>query len=366
MDTALAHKNFQECVAPSCPQAATFSSFPIRLQAACMATLLCAAFLLGGCSSVNNLQSIAITPAAGTQVLSAKGQTAQFHAVGTYEQGQRPVTTQDVSSIVTWTSLNTAAATVSSSGLVTAVGTGSATINASSSDAKNVITASSDVTVNITTSTVPPAPVLTGITILPGTQPNTAIGETTQFIAVGAYSGSPATQDVTSLVKWSSSDVLVATVDGVGLATANGNGMTTITALATTSAGVVITATSILNVNVITNPGTVKLPTVGIYKVGPNANLGEVKASYILSGTTTPITPIDCSANASGALCTGNFPVGAVVTFTAIPPVGVIFGGWSSTCPAAPGISDPKVCQITLTVPASGTIGNVAVGAIFD
>ena len=56
----------------------------------------------------------------------AVGSTAQFVATAIMNSG----TTEDVTSSATWTSSNTAVAVVSSTGLVTAVGSGSAVISA--------------------------------------------------------------------------------------------------------------------------------------------------------------------------------------------------------------------------------------------
>lgn len=76
-------------------------------------------------------------------------------------------------------------------------------------------------------------PGLTSIQITPSTQTLTSSGETVQFTAAGIYTqgNHPAvTKDVTSLVTWKSSDVNVATINSTGLATAVGQGTTTITA----------------------------------------------------------------------------------------------------------------------------------------
>jgi len=74
-------------------------------------------------TAVATLQSIAITPA--TFTLTA-GATQQLAVTGTYSNG----TTQNVTSSVAWSSSNTADATVSASGLVTAVANGTSTITA--------------------------------------------------------------------------------------------------------------------------------------------------------------------------------------------------------------------------------------------
>lgn len=69
------------------------------------------------------LDSIEVTP---TGVSLAMGQTRQFTATGHYSDAS----TQDLSSLCQWSSSNTAVATVSLSGLVTAVSQGSSTMRA--------------------------------------------------------------------------------------------------------------------------------------------------------------------------------------------------------------------------------------------
>ncbi|MGD0417459.1 MAG: choice-of-anchor D domain-containing protein [Terriglobales bacterium] len=75
------------------------------------------------CTAV--LVSIAVTPNNATV---PQGRFAQFTATGTYSDG----TTQNLTSTATWSSSNTAVATINSSGLATSVGAGSATITATS------------------------------------------------------------------------------------------------------------------------------------------------------------------------------------------------------------------------------------------
>lgn len=64
--------------------------------------------------TVANLSSISITP---TKPSISSGATQQFTAIGTLQNGN----TVDLTSSVTWTSLNTAVATINSSGLATAL-----------------------------------------------------------------------------------------------------------------------------------------------------------------------------------------------------------------------------------------------------
>jgi hypothetical protein len=75
---------------------------------------------LMGCGN-NSLVGITITPTVAYFSYAA-GLQRQFHAVGTFEQGHHPETTQDITNQVTWESDATGIATVSSTGLVTTTG----------------------------------------------------------------------------------------------------------------------------------------------------------------------------------------------------------------------------------------------------
>ena len=116
---------------------------------------------------------------------------------------------------VTWTSSNTAVATVEN-GVVTAVGKGTATITASSAS-DPAVTDTCEVTV-----TNP----VTGITLTPGKLALT-VGEKQTLTATVEPAGAD-----DSTVVWTSGDAKVATVDQNGKVTAVGAGTTTITATA--------------------------------------------------------------------------------------------------------------------------------------
>lgn len=323
-------------------------------------SLVCLVLSIAGCA-VSGLDSIQISPT--TQALTV-GQTVQYTAVGTYGNGKHP-TTQNVTTGLTWTSTVPAVATVDPTGIATAVGAGTTTITASATAFNGPVTSSATLTV---TGSGPTARTLTSITILPGTQTVLSIGETSQYIAIGTYSGSPITQDLTNLVTWGSSDVFVAKINSSGLATAISTGSTTITAVYTpppTSSGANPTVSATATFNTFSSPGTVTLPTLAVYKVGANGSMATVTASYFLpeSNPLVTVVAINCSPGASASLCTASLPVNVIVTLTTLTHNG--FGGWSSDCMVT---SDPYSCTITTAAPnpQTGTIGNVTVGAIFD
>jgi hypothetical protein len=200
---------------------------------------------LAGCSS---LYAISILPASGSVVLTAVGQTAQFTAYGSSQMGNGSPTTGNITTSVTWAVSNPQVATISASGLATAVGTGHTQITAESSG----IIATSDLTVT-TSSGSSGTP---SITVTPGTATETFIGETTQFIATGSLTGGTA-QNLTTQVQWSSSNVQVAAINpSTGLATAVGAGATTITAQ---SGGTIATATLTVVVNTTASNATLAI-----------------------------------------------------------------------------------------------------------
>jgi hypothetical protein len=282
--------------------------------------------------------TITITP--GTSTDTFLGETTQFIATGTLNGGAP----QNLTSQVTWASSNTQVATITGGGLATAIGSGSTTITASSGGV--IASATLTVTSGGTSSNAT-------LALVPTTATATFAGETTQFIALGNLAGGTATQDLTSNVSWSSSDVAVATVDKNGLATAVAANITipettTITAIGTTSTGSLITATALLTVQ--PAGGGLTLPQLSVYLSG--SGTGTVTSSTVSGGTT-----INCGSGASGASCTGNYPLNSIVTLTATPTGTSKFGGWSSNCIAVVG--SPQSCTVQMN-------NNKTVGAVFN
>ncbi len=160
------------------------------------------------------LQSIAVTPANPSIVA---GTTEQFTATGTFSDN----TTQNITSQVTWASATTAVATINASGLATGVAAGNSTISATLG-----------ATTGSTVLTVTPPATLQSIVVSPA-NPSIAAGLVEPFTAKGTFSNNT-TQDITSLVNWTSSDPAVATVSNAaglqGLATGVTQGTSTISA----------------------------------------------------------------------------------------------------------------------------------------
>jgi uncharacterized protein YjdB len=203
---------------------------------------------IAGCTN-SEVDSLAVTPT--TQSLS-DGQTAQLTATGTTGHGTgHPSTTSNVTDTATWASSAPAVASVNSTGLVTALTAGTATITATINGYTGIISASSSVTVTASTGTGGTGGAsgsVTSLAILPASQSVAIPSETTQFIAIGTTS-TGATVNLTNQVAWSTSSTQIATIGGsTGLATALTEGTVTVIALYN-SAGSTIAGTASFNVS---------------------------------------------------------------------------------------------------------------------
>ncbi len=321
------------------------------------------AVLLAGCGS---LKSISILPAAGSVVLTAVGQTAQFTAVGTNQVGSGLPTTSTITNSVTWSSGNTAVATINASGLATAVGAGTTQITA----ANGGQVATSNVTVTLASggggsSTAPT------ISITPASQSVSAPGQTGQFIAIGT-NASGATVNLTNQVTWSSSSAQIATIGATtGLATAVGQGTATITAVYTNSAGgsVVTGSATFTVVNGTTEQYTAVSITPGSQALSASGQTGQFIA-LATSGSTglkqdvtnSPLIrwsssiPTVASVSASG-LATGISAGTATITAVLTNPDGTVV---SSTSTVAVSLTTAPEPLLSLTIiPSSITVLNL-------
>jgi len=297
-----------------------------------LSVLLLLAVMSVGCSQPAALGAIQVIPNA--PALTAAGETVQFKAIGAYAQNGHPFTFRDITSLVDWTSSETNVATIAPGGLATAVATGNTEIVASVKG----ITGTASITVSAQASGVHD---LTSVAVIPSSQTLTSIGEPSQFIAIGTFTTSPFTLDVTDTVVWQSSDVKVATVNSAGLALANATGTTTITAIGLSNSGSSIPGTATLTVS--NSGGGVLVPQLTVSLVG----LG--------SGAVTSADGVINCTTIGGAACTGNFIVGTTVTLTAVPAPGSTFGGWSVNCFP----DNLPTCSIVMN-------NNEPVGAIFN
>ena len=372
--------------------------------------VLCLGSALAGCSNPSGLDSVQVTPA--TQSL-AVGQTAQFKAIGTFGNASHP-STQDITSTVTWTSTTPTVATVSATGLVTAVAAGTTAITAESTAFNGPVSSSSQLTVTSTGGgpagggggsggTGGSGGNILSLTIIPSGIVFGSLGDSGQFLAIGTYSTAPTVRDVTNSVTWLTSEPNKFPITNYGNGapaggTENGgvvsayeasvgNAGATITAEATDSNGSIATATATVGCPlVLPNPPTTPgscfnfvpqlLATLTVYNEGLDTTNWLITAP---SATSTP-NVIHCGpgwaadGGAGGSVCTATYPLGTTVTLTAPAQTGVKFGGWSSTCRNTGTVNPdgPNQCTVTLggqNVDPNGNtfyLTDVTVGAIFN
>jgi len=208
--------------------------------------LIALALTIAGCTNPL-VDSLAISP---TSQSLAVGQTAQFTATGTIGHGaSHPSTTQDDTDLVTWTSSTPSVATISATGLATAVAAGSTMITATINGYTGVLSATATLTVSgsgIGGGTKPTSDV-TSINVLPSTQSVAGPGGTAAFIPIGVES-SGATVNLTGEVAWASSSNQIATVSSTGTATGVAQGTATITAVYTNADTTIATGTATFQV----------------------------------------------------------------------------------------------------------------------
>jgi len=142
----------------------------------------------------------------------AVGATQQFTATGTYSDSS----TQDITSEVTWASSSPDIAAISDAGLAKGLADGKTDITASLSG----VTAKA-VTLPIAT--------LSSVAITQSPPDDLTVGITQQFTVKGIYSDGT-TEYLTSNVTWSSSDIKIASISSLGIATGIAVGTTNITA----------------------------------------------------------------------------------------------------------------------------------------
>jgi len=263
------------------------------------------------------LQSITVTPA---NTSLPTGETEQFTATGTLSNN----TTENLTNQVTWTSSDTTWATISATGLATAVSPGPVTISA----AFDGVTGSTGLTV------VRPA-TLQSIAVTPV---NTSLptGETEQFTAIGTLSNNT-TENLTNQVTWASSDTTWATISTTGLATAVSPGPVTISATfdgITGSTGLTVTAVVLQSITV--TPANTSLPTgqteqftaIGTLSNNTTENLTSqvtwassdtTWATINTTGLATAVSPGPVTISASFDGITGS--TGLTVVTTMPPPV---------------------------------------------
>jgi uncharacterized protein YjdB len=328
--------------------------------------MLCLACTLIGCANPTGLDSIQVSP--GTQALTV-GQTAQFTAIGTYGNASH-LSTQNITTGVTWTSSTPSVATVSSAGVATAVGAGTTTITASATAFNGPVSSSATLTVAASAGGVAGGSI-TSIAIIPGSQSVSSPSQTSQFLAIGTTS-SGATVNLTNQVAWSSSSSQIATVGATtGLATAVGQGTATITALYLNSAaGTVVTGVATFTVtggttekftSVAITPGTEALSASGqtgqLIALATSGSTGlqtnVTSSSQITWSSSSPSVATVSATGLVTGVSAGTTTISAILT----NPDGTVVSNIASVAVSISAAPEPLLA-LTI-IPSTITVGNL-------
>ena len=244
----------------------------------------------------------------------------------------------------TWTSSNTAVATIDVNGLVTAVSAGTAVITAT--DAVSAV--SGTVTITVTAAA---APVLTTINITPAA-PSILTGATSQLTANGLDQNGTAMNPQPAFT-WTSASPAVATVSATGLVTGVSAGTAVITAASGgVSGNTTVTITAIVPVLTTINV-TPAAPSMAIGTTAQLAANGLDQSGAAMNPqpafTWTSVSPAVATVSATG-LVTGVSIGTAVITAVS----GSVSGNVTVTITAAP----PVLTSVNLTpAPVSVIVG---------
>ncbi len=324
--------------------------------------LLCLGSLVG--CAVSGLDSIQVSPT--SQALTV-GQTAQLSVVGTYGNGNH-LSTQPITTGLTWTSSSPSVASVSSAGLVVAEGAGTATITASATAFNGTTSSSATVTVSAAAGGVAGGSVLS-LAVIPGSQSVAAPTQTSQFLAIGTTS-SGATVNLTGQVAWSSSSAQIATIGATtGLATAVGKGTSTITALYN-AGSTVVAGTATFNVTggatqqytaVSVTPNSEALSASGqtsqLVALGTSGSSGLLtnvtNSNQIVWSSSIPSIATVSSSGLITGLSAGNSTITALLT----NPDGSVVTNTASVAVSLTAAPEPLL-SLTI-IPNSITVGNL-------
>ncbi len=244
--------------------------------------------------------------------------------LGATQQLTRTITPSNASNTnVTWSSNNTAVATVSSTGLVTAVGAGSATITVTTADGG--FTATSSITVSVIN--------VTGVSVTP-TSASMAIGSTQQLTRTITPSNATNTN-----VTWASNNSAVATVSASGLVTAVSAGSATITV---TTADGGFTATSAITSSVVNVSGVTVSPSTLSLGIGSTSTL----TATVAPSNATTNTKTWSSSNTAIATVSASGVVTGVATGSATITATTTDGGFTSSC----AVTVTSACTATGTI----------------
>lgn len=268
--------------------------------------------------------SVSVSPSAPSVAIAS---TVQFTA-STRDASGNALSGRTIS----WSSSNTAVATISAAGVAGGVAAGTVTITATSEGV------SGQATLTVTTTAPPPPPPVATVTVSLGSSSVTA-GQGTQATALLKDAGGNVLTGRT--IAWSSSNTAVATVNATGAVTSLAAGTAKITA---TSEGKSGFATL-----------TVTAPVVPVAAV--TVSLG---ASSLTTGQTTQATAVtkDASGNVlTGRLITWSSSNTTVATVSSSGLVSALAGGTAQI--TATSESKSGSASLSVSAPTSGAIDTI-------
>jgi len=267
-----------------------------------------------------------------------------FQAIGTYTDGS----THNVTTQVSWTSSNTAVATIGGSGRAKALALGSTTLTAALGSISGSGTLDvSDAT--IVSVSVTPA----GRTIAPDTR--------LTFVATGIFSDQT-TQVITSDCTWASDNHAVATVGAAGTATAISTGTANISASFTAVSG-----TAPLNVSSATLFSISVTPASAVLAPTTSANL--VATGTYSDGSTQVITNIvtwtSSADNVASVNNAGNVTAQSPGNATITAQLGLLGANCAIVVDGSP-LTSIRVSPQTASIPQQTEIAFAATGIFAD
>jgi uncharacterized protein YjdB len=244
---------------------------------------------------------------------------------------------------IAWSTNNAAAATVSSTGIVSGVAAGSATISASTAG----VSGSSAIAV---TAGPPPPPVVTTVTVSPTSASVVAGATTTLQATVKDQNGNVMTGQT---VTWTTGNAAAATVNSSGVVTGVAAGSATITA---TSSG---------------KTGTSSITVTAVAPVVTTVTVAPTSASVVAGATTTLVATVkDQNGNAmSGQTVTWSTNNAAAATVnssgmvTGVAAGSAIITATSSGKSGTSSVTVTAVAPVVTTVTVAPTSASVVAGA---
>lgn len=334
-----------------------------------LAVALCVCVGILGCggsgkrSSSNNssstLTSLSVSGANSVPV----GTTLQLSANGAYSDG----TSADLTSQATWKTSDATIASVSASGLLTAIKQGSITVTAT----MGTITGSASITVG--------QPVLRSLNVIGPS--SVGLGGTQQFTAQGVYSDQ-STQTLSSQVNWATSDSAVATIAASGLLTAVKMGSVTVTATVGSIVGnLPITVSAPVMASIRITPSSFSIAAGQTKQLAASAvftdgSIQDVTSQATWSSSATNVVTVSAAGLATGASQgsatitatvgsisgTANASVGAAVlnSIVVTPSNGSVAMGETQAFTANGIFSDGSSTDITSSVTWSSSPASIA------